>query len=129
MRISHYHITELKPNEVFVYGDNEAHIHGAGAAKQAIKWGAKYYKSGLQGQTLGIPTKNKRLNVLGLGKISKHIDEFIEFTKTRPDLIFLVTEIGCGLAGYKPEQIAPLFKNAINLENVYLPKSFWNILL
>lgn len=124
-RITPDNITELKENEVFVFGDNQSHIHGAGAAKTAMKWGAKYGKGGLQGQTYGIPTKNHSISkTLSLPKIQKYVDEFIEFAKTRPDLVFLVTEIGCGLAGLTPKQVGPLFKNAIEIENIYLPKRF-----
>ena len=61
---------------------------------------------------------------LSIPKIKTFVDEFIEYSITRPDLIFLVTEIGCGLAGLSPKDVGPLFKNAIDLENVYLPKKF-----
>ena len=57
--------------------------------------------------------------------IGQHVDKFIDVAKERKDLIFLVTEVGCGLCGYTPQDIAPLFKDAIDLENIYLPKRFW----
>lgn len=126
MRITPNNITKLKDNEIFVFGSNESGRHGKGAAKTALGWGAKYGQArGLQGKTYGIPTKDYSVRItLPISKIKIYVDEFIEFSKTRPDLVFLVTEIGCGLAGYKPKDIAPLFKDAQELENIYLPEKF-----
>ena len=128
-RITPY-ITELKLNEIFVFGSNESGRHGKGAAKTAMKWGAKYGQSeGLQGRTYGIPTVNASIsNKLSIAKISKYVDNFIEFAKITPHNIYLVTEIGCGLAGWKAKDIAPLFHKAKDINNIYLPKKFWNIL-
>lgn len=128
-RITPDNIINLLPNEIFVFGDNEAHIHGAGAAKTAMKWGAKRGLGGLQGQTYGIPTKGAWLKILNLTKIHKHILSFLEVAKANPQLIFLVTEIGCGLAGYKPKDIAPLFAQAIDIPNIHLPARFWHKLI
>lgn len=127
-RISSPNITSLAPNEIFVFGDNEAHIHGAGAARFALRFGAKNGQGKLCGQTYGIPTKSRSLEVLSPDRIQKHVDTFIECASSRPDLTFLVTEIGCGLAGYKPKDMAPLFKKCINMQNVHLPLSFINII-
>lgn len=122
-------VKELKSNEVFVFGDNEAHIHGAGAAKQAMRFGAKHGQQ-ISEQTYGIPTKDVKIKyTLSLNKIKKHVNEFIEYAKNKPDKIFLVTEIGCGLAGLKYNDIAPMFKEAIKYNNIHLPKKFWDILL
>lgn len=122
-------ITHLKPHEVFVFGDNEAGRHGAGAAKTAFdKFGAKWGKVGHYGQSYGIPTKSATLKTLGTKKIAEYVDKFIEYAIKRHDLDFLVTEIGCGLAGYEPKDIAPLFKKAQHVANIYLPQSFINIL-
>ena len=120
-------ITDLKGNEIFVFGSNESGRHGLGAAKTALKWGAIYGQAkGLQGRTYGIPTVNASIsNKLSLTKIEKYVDDFVQFAATRPDLIFLVTEIGCGLAGHTVKHIAPLFKGAAQLSNIYLPKKFW----
>jgi hypothetical protein len=111
MRITPNNIIKLKPNEIFVFGSNESGRHGKGAAKTALGWGAKYGQArGLQGKTYGLPTKDHSVRItLPISKIKIYVDEFIEFSKTRPDLIFLVTEVGCGLANYKPKDIAPLF--------------------
>jgi len=123
-------ITKLAPNQVFVFGSNLAGKHGRGAAKQALKWGARYGKGeGLCGQTYGIPTKDRNLNVLSLEQIAKHINRFIKFAKQHPNLEFLVTEIGCGLAGYKPKDIAPLFRKALKVHNIKLPDRFIEILM
>jgi hypothetical protein len=122
-------INELKDNEIFVFGSNEAGRHGKGAAKQAMKWGAKYGQGeGLQGRTYGIPTKNKNIETLSLNKISKYISNFIVFAQTNPQYTFLVTKIGCGLAGYNEKDIAPLFYNSINVKNIIFPPSFIKIL-
>jgi hypothetical protein len=126
MRITPNNITKLEPNQIFVFGSNESGRHGAGAARQALTWGAIWGQPrGLQGRTYGIPTKNASIQkTLSIPKIQTFVNEFIEYSKSRPDLIFLVTEIGCGLAGLSQKDVGPLFKEAIDLENVYLPKKF-----
>ena len=123
-------IKELLPNQIFVFGSNLAGIHGAGAARLAMyKWRAEMYNCcGIQGQTYAIPTKDKHINTLPIGEIKKYVDVFIDFAKNNNMYDYLVTEIGCGLAGYLPKDIAPLFKDALELSNVYLPESFVNIL-
>ena len=124
-RISPPRIEKLKDNEVFVFGSNIAGHHGAGAARLAMnKWGAKWGKGvGLEGQTYGIPTMQG-----GVETIKPYVDAFIDFTKKHQDKIFLVTEIGCGIAGFTPEDIAPLFKEAETVENIHLPERFWEVL-
>ena len=117
-------ITHLEENEIFVFGSNLAGLHGGGAARMAYDcFGAVWGQGvGLQGQTYAIPTMQG-----GVETISPYIDEFISFAKQHPELIFLVTRIGCGIAGFSDRDIAPLFFSAINLENVILPKSFVSI--
>ena len=124
-RISPNHITELKPNEIFVFGSNLQGYHGGGAARLAMnQWGAVWGQgTGLQGQTYAIPTMQG-----GIGTIRPYIDQFIKFAQNDPERTFLVTEIGCGIAGFRPADIAPLFKNAINIPNIWLPQRFWEIL-
>jgi HEPN domain-containing protein len=115
-------IKSLNENEIFVFGSNLAGFHGGGAAELAMKWGAVWGQGiGLQGQTYAIPTMFDAAE-----EMKPYIDEFLVFTKTRPELKFLVTEIGCGIAGFAPKDIAPFFKAVIdeNLANVYLPESF-----
>ena len=120
----------ISENEVFVFGSNLSGRHGKGAAKTALGWGAKYGQaSGIQGKTYGIPTKDASIRrTLSIEEIKPFVDEFIEFAKANENLIFLVTEIGTGLANHKKENIAPLFKQAVNYKNIYLSKDFWFIL-
>ena len=117
-------ITELKENEIFVFGSNLEGMHGGGAARLAYdKFGAIWGQGvGLQGQSYGIPTMHG-----GVEDIKPYVDEFIEFTKSHPELTFLVTRIGCGIAGFRDEEIAPLFKECIEIDNVILPESFVTI--
>ena len=116
-------ITTLARNEVFVFGSNRGGRHGKGAAKQAVKWGARMGQGeGLMGQTYGISTKDANLQVLTLREIQINVDRFIRCALTHPELIFLVTAIGTGLAKLKVSDIAPMFRGAP--DNVRLPKSF-----
>jgi len=126
-RITPVNIIKLNKSEIFVFGSNESGRHGKGAAKTAIKWGAKYgQSSGIQGRTYAIPTKNKSITkTLTLSEIKHYVDIFIEFAKINKSLIFLVTEVGCGLGGLSPKDVAPLFKGAFDIENIYLPERFW----
>lgn len=114
-------ITELKENEIFVFGSNLQGMHGGGAARIAYeKFGAIWGQGvGLQGQSYGIPTMHG-----GVDAIKPYVDEFIEFAKSHPEMTFLVTRIGCGIAGFRDEEMATLFENAKELENICLPKSF-----
>ena len=114
-------ITELKKNEIFVFGSNLAGAHGGGAAWLAYqRFGAIWGQGiGLQGQSYAIPTMQG-----GVETIKPYVDEFIEFARQHPELRFLVTRIGCGIAGFLPQEIAPLFAEAIDLENVILPEDF-----
>ena len=114
-------ISELKPNEIFVFGSNLSGAHGGGAARLAYnRFGAIWGQGvGLQGQSYGIPTMQG-----GVETIKPYVDEFIDFAVQHPEMKFLVTLIGCGIAGFTPEEIAPLFKEAIEIENIILPKEF-----
>lgn len=102
------------PRNIFVFGSNEAGIHGAGAAKDAIMlYGAKMgVGRGPQGHSYAIPTKDRNIETLPLEKVAEYVQEFLDVARTRDDLTFVVTKIGCGLAGFTEEQIAPLFKGA-----------------
>lgn len=124
-RIAANKITELKDNEVFVFGSNLQGKHGAGAAAIATKqFGAIWGQGvGLQGQSYAIPTMHG-----GVEEIKPYVDEFIEFAKNHPNLNFLVTRIGCGIAGFTEEEVAPLFNNAVSVENIYLPDTFWKVI-
>lgn len=121
-------ITKLGPNEIFVFGSNYAGRHGAGAALVARKkFGAiNGITAGLMGQSYGIPTKDAALRTLPLDVIAIHIESFLWFAHEHPEKTFLVTPIGCGLAGYEPRQIAPLFFAHPIPPNVRLPQSFYS---
>lgn len=120
-RITPRWIDALKDNEIFVFGSNLAGAHGGGAARVALdKFGAVLGQGvGLQGQSYAIPTMHG-----GPDRIQPYVDEFIIFAEEHPEMNFLVTPIGCGIAGFTPEEIAPLFARAKDLENVWLPESF-----
>jgi hypothetical protein len=112
---------------IFVFGSNLAGRHGKGAAKTALeRYGAIYGQGiGLQGRSYALPTKDAKLNPLPLVEIQRHVSIFLGFADAHPDLTFQVTKIGCGLAGYAEEQIAPLFVDPP--VNVQLPEG-WNTL-
>lgn len=118
-------ITELKSNEIFVFGSNLAGSHGGGAAWLAHeRFGAVWGQGvGLQGRSYGIPTMHG-----GVETIQPYVDEFIAFAKEHKEYTFLVTRIGCGIAGFTVGEIAPLFAGAIDIENVILPKAFVDII-
>lgn len=118
-------INSLKSNEVFVFGSNLAGHHGGGAARAAVKkFGAIMGQGvGLQGQSYAIPTMQG-----GVETIQPYVDEFINFAKSHPELKFYVTRIGCGIAGFKDEEIAPLFADALGVDNIILPKVFAEVL-
>ena len=130
-RVTPDNITKLNTNEIFVFGSNLSGRHGKGAAKQALTWGAKWGQAaGLQGRTYGIPTKDASIRrTLSIVEIKPFVDDFIEFAKNNQNLIFLVTEVGCGLAGLKPKDVAPLFNECVNIENIHLPERFWKKIL
>lgn len=124
-------IITLEENGVFVFGSNRGGYHGAGAALTAMrKFGAIYGQaSGLQGRSYGIPTKDRKLNILTIDEIKPHVDRFIKFAINNPQYTFYVTEIGTGLSRYKHKDIAPLFAMAINVDNIYLPQKFVTLLV
>lgn len=109
---------------VFVFGSNTAGRHGAGAALWARKHRGAIYGQGegYQGNSYAIPTKDGLLRTLPTKAISEAVDRFLDFARSRRDLQFQVTPIGCGLAGYKPSQIAGMFRGSP--VNVQLPREF-----
>ena len=111
-------ISELQPGEIFVFGSNLGGMHGGGAAYAAYrKFGAIMGQGvGLQGQSYAIPTMQGAVET-----IRPYVDEFIEFAKSHPELTFLVTRIGCGIAGFTDDEISPLFAKAHNVRNIVLP--------
>ena len=119
-------IISLQPGEIFVFGSNLQGMHGGGAARMAYeKFGAVWGKGvGLQGQSYAIPTMQG-----GVETIRPYVEEFIAFAKEHKEQTFLVTPIGCGIAGFKIEDIAPLFREAIVEENIVLPESFEEVII
>ena len=109
-------ITELNTNEIFVFGSNIRGVHGGGAARVAnIKFGAEWgVGEGLTGQCYA----------LGVDYIAGKVQNFLSCAKSHPEFQFYVTKIACGIAGFKVEEIGPLFADAISMENVILPKEF-----
>ncbi len=114
-------ITHLEEGEIFVFGSNLAGMHGGGAARAALnRFGAKMGQGvGLQGQSYAIPTMQG-----GVETIKPYVDEFLQFARQHPELTFLVTRIGCGIAGFDDSEIAPLFEEAHPMPNVLLPKGW-----
>lgn len=130
LRVTPENITCLNGKEIFVFGSNEQGIHGAGAAKQALKFGASMYVGeGLSGFTYAIPTLWSPGEKKDIEDIEKSIKTFIKFAKANTDFTFLVTRIGCGLAHWEVNEIAPLFTKAVIVPNIHLPKDFWDYIL
>lgn len=113
---------------VFVFGSNLAGRHGAGAAKFAVENRGAIYGQGIgyQGNSYGIPTKDQNIETLPLDTIESYVDVFLSFAKNHPEMTFQLTPIGCGLAGYKPTDIAHMFSSASG--NVLLPDEFKEVL-
>lgn len=118
-------ISSLRSNEIFVFGSNLAGRHGGGAARIAYeRFGAEWGVGvGLTGQCYAIPTMQG-----GVATIRPYVDEFVAFAKSHSGLRFFVTKIGCGIAGFSIEEIAPLFVGALEVENILLPREFVAVL-
>lgn len=123
-RLTPNDITHLSPEEVFVFGSNVHGFHGGGAAAFAMRcFGAVWGQGeGLQGQSYAIPSME------GLDNLRDAVNRFVDYAASHPQQRFLVTRIGCGIAGYTPQQVAPLFAPCIPYVNIALPTDFWNVL-
>jgi len=124
-RIAPDRIDSLQADEIFVFGSNLQGVHGGGAARLAhtafgAEWGVG---AGPTGRTYAIPTMQG-----GVETIRPYVAAFVAYAREHGDRIFLVTEIGCGIAGFTPQQIAPLFREALALPNVRLPQRFLHVL-
>ena len=119
-------IKSLAGNEIFVFGSDLRGIHCGGTAYQALRnFGAQLGKGvGPQGRCYAIPTI-----VGGILNILPYVIDFIQYTIDHPEQTFLVTPIGCGIAGFTPQEIAPLFRSAMNLDNIHLPREFWEVII
>lgn len=126
MRFTPDNIKELAPDEIFVFGSNLAGHHGGGAARVALdRFGAQWGQGeGIQGQSYAIPTMQGDVET-----IKPYVDRFLDLAYEWDQNTFLVTRIGCGIAGFTPEQIAPLLDRALDMYNVVLPRDFYDILI
>lgn len=129
MNTFHKDGTQAAENQIFVFGSNLSGIHGAGAAKAAYDYygaprGAGY---GLMGRAYAIPTKDWKVNTMPLSEIEKYVKHFVMFTQLFSNMNFFVTRVGCGLAGYKDEQIAPMFLGAQNCSFANEWKPYLNV--
>lgn len=124
LRVTPEYITTLRPNEVFVFGSNLAGLHRGGAAYMVHKlFGAEWGVGvGPTGQCYAIPTMQG-----GVETIRPYVDDFIRYAKQHPEQLFRVTRIGCGIAGFSNEEMAPLFKEAVAMENISLPNGWREI--
>ena len=122
-RITSDNVTELADNEIFVFGSNLSGMHIGGAARVAYeKFGAIWGKGTVQqGRSYAIPTTEGAVET-----IRPYVNRFIGYAKAHPEKRFLVTRIGCGIAGYKAKDIAPLFEKAVPIDNICLPREFWD---
>lgn len=128
MKITNPHITTLKPNEIFVFGSNLSGMHGAGAARIAMdSFGAKLGVGvGFTGQCYAFPTKDEKIKTLPLRVVDNFASDFCDVVRANPNKMFLLTAVGCGLAGFSPKQIAPLFYELFdyNVSNISYPIEF-----
>ncbi len=124
-RVSPFMVNKLAPNEIFVFGSNPWGLHNGGASKLAKRnFGAiQGQGEGRQGQSYAIPTI-----VGGVENIRPHVNRFLEYAAKHPELHFIVTLVGCGTAGFNPEDIAPLFVKAKEIPNISLPQAFWRVI-
>ncbi|MDR1864419.1 MAG: hypothetical protein LBR08_02495 [Bacteroidales bacterium] len=115
-------IEELSPGEIFVFGSTPDGHHGGGTARMAYdRFGALWGKgAGFYGQSYALPVMQNPASM------QPYVNEFIAFAAEHPDRIFLVTEIGYDIADFSPKNVAPLFKKAVNVSNIHLPRSFWH---
>lgn len=126
MRYTPDNITELAPDEIFVFGSNLAGHHMGGAACTAMeRFGAVWGQGeGIQGQSYAIPTMFNTVE-----EIKPYVDRFLDLAYEWDQTTFLVTRIGCGIAGFTPEQIAPLFDRVADMYNVVVPRDFYEIIM
>ena len=124
-RVTPDHITALEPGQVFVFGSNGDGAHLGGAAYMAVRhFGAIMGQAeGMQGMSYAIDTMD------GMEVLQEQVDRFVQYAKSHTERTFLVTAIGCGIAGYTPGEVAPLFVKAVDVENIWLPKVFWDELV
>lgn len=113
-----------KPREIFVFGSNLAGQHHGGSARAAVEHHGAIIGEGVgpQGNSYAIPTLDGDFQKLALYDIRAHVGDFIEYAKLNPELKFNIVAIGCGIAGFKPSEIAQMFRGAP--ANCVLPQEF-----
>lgn len=130
MEFTPEYITELQPNEIFVFGSNENGNHMGGAARIAYeKFGAKWgVASGRTGQTYAIPTLDRDMEKIEPEMLEIHLEDFIDYVRKYPTLTFYLTKIGCGIAGWSVEEVKRIFWKVIGTKqlpkNLTIPKEF-----
>ena len=129
IKVTNENTNTLRENEIFVFGSNLAGIHGAGAALHAKNnFGAKQgIGEGLTGQCYALPTKDNNIKTLPINDIYKSIEKLVQVVK-ESNKFFIITAVGCGLAGYRAEDIAPMFEPFVHLKNVSLPQTFIDVI-
>ena len=124
-------VESLEEGQVFVFGSNLTGCHAGGASLTAMqRFGAVWGQAeGPQGHCYAIPVDIRGEEVGSASSyLKRHIDRFLEYAKEHQESAFLVPRIGCGAAGFDEEFMASFFKDALNIENVSLPKQFVDIL-
>ena len=124
-RVTPEKVNKVRNNEIYVFSSNLQGLHNDGTARIAFqRYGAVMGQSvGLQGKCYAIPTLQGEPNI-----VRPYVDELLEFVKQHPEQTFIVTKIGTDIAGYTPQDIAPMFKKAVWMKNVRLPQEYWDIL-
>lgn len=131
MRITPEIITHPSQDENVLIGTNEAGIHGAGIARAAMNWGARMGQGfGPMSNCFGLPTKDWQIQTLPLEEIERYVKRYLAWTKLQRNFKwkYMITPIGCGLAGYEPVDIAPMFEECLNNRKFWLPKSFIEVI-
>lgn len=131
MKVTNELTSKLEANEIFVFGSNLGGYHGGGAARVAFENfdAVMGVGVGFTGQCYALPTKSKELETLPLADINKSVNELYIQIQNHPDTFFVITAVGCGIAGYTADDIAPMFKDFLDFENISLPQSFIDVLI
>lgn len=132
MRVTPEKLTDIGREDNILIGTNEAGIHGAGIARYAYDhWGASLGQGfGPMGNCFGLPTKDWEIQSLPLDVINNYVERYIDWTQLLRNYKWknYVTQVGCGLAGFTPEEIAPMFAKCIKYNNIWLPQSFIDVI-
>jgi len=129
-KITPNNITKLKKNEIFVFGSNLLGNHAGGAARFAAeKFGAINGQGiGLQGKSYALPTLDTTMDKLSLKQMASYVSELQVCAINNPKLTFLITEVGCGIAGFTHQEVAPLFASLAGIDNFALPQAFVDVI-